>query len=368
MEQPLLAAVRLHELHALRRAARELEVAERLRVHREDGAGGAHLGRHVPDRGAVGQRQAGQARAEELHELAHHPALAQHLGHGQHEVGGGRALGQLALEPEAHHLRDQHRHRLTEHRGLRLDAAHPPAEHAEAVDHRGVGVGAHQRVRERLPVAGLDHAREVLQVDLVADAGVGRHDREVLERRLAPAQERVALAVALELELGVALEGEALGEHVHLDRVVDHELHRHERVDALRIAAELVHGVAHGGEVHDRRNAREVLHQHPGRGVGDLTRGLVRGHPGGEVLDVLSAHALPVLAAQEVLQQHLQRVRAAAPRRSVTGARPGGRSRACPSRPSARCGLRSCRCGTRLQPYRRPSARIAFRRCTTWPA
>ena len=170
-------------------------------------------------------------------------------------------------------------------------------------------VGADQRVRERLAVARLDHAREVLEVHLVADAGVGRHDREVLERRLAPAQERVALAVALELELGVALEGEPLGEHVHLDRVVDHELHRHERVDALRIAAQLVHRVAHGGQVHDRRNAREVLHQHPGRGVGDLTRGLVRGHPGGEVLDVLSGHALPVLAAQQVLQQHLQRVR-----------------------------------------------------------
>src|SRR3712207_7006715 len=35
---------------------------------------------------------------------------------------------------------------------------------------------------------------------------VRRHDAEVLERALAPAQERVALLVALELALGVALE------------------------------------------------------------------------------------------------------------------------------------------------------------------
>ena len=53
----------------------------------------------------------------------------------------------------------------------------------------------------------LEHdAREVLEVDLVDDPRVRRHDLEALERRLAPAQERVALAVALELLLGVDAE------------------------------------------------------------------------------------------------------------------------------------------------------------------
>ena len=134
--------------------------------------------------------------------------------------------GSSPVEPEADDLRDQHRDRLAEHRGLGLDAADAPAEHAEAVDHRGVRVGADERVGERLAVARLDHARQVLEVDLVADAGVRRHDAEVVERGLAPAQEGVALAVALELELGVALEREPLGEHVDLDRVVDHQLDR----------------------------------------------------------------------------------------------------------------------------------------------
>ena len=58
------------------------------------------------------------------------------------------------------------------------------------------------------------------------DPGVGRHDREVVERALAPAQERVALLVALELALGVDAEGVARAERVDLDRVVDHELGR----------------------------------------------------------------------------------------------------------------------------------------------
>ena len=45
-----------------------------------------------------------------------------------------------------------------------------------------------------------DDRGEVLEVHLVHDAGVGRDDAEVAERLLAPAQERVALAVALVLD------------------------------------------------------------------------------------------------------------------------------------------------------------------------
>ena len=51
-----------------------------------------------------------------------------------------------------------------------------------------------------------DDARQVLEVHLVDDAGVGRHDAEVGERVLPPAEKRVALPVARELELRVQLE------------------------------------------------------------------------------------------------------------------------------------------------------------------
>ena len=71
-------------------------------------------------------------------------------------------------------------------------------------------VGADERVgiRERAVgrVVRHDDAREVLEVHLVDDAGVGRDDAEVAEGVLSPAQERVALLVARELELGVQLE------------------------------------------------------------------------------------------------------------------------------------------------------------------
>jgi hypothetical protein len=83
---------------------------------------------------------------EELDELADHARLAQHLGHGQHQIGRGRSLAQLAVQPEADHLRDQHRQRLSQHRRLGLDAADTPAEHAQPVDHRRMRVGSDQRV------------------------------------------------------------------------------------------------------------------------------------------------------------------------------------------------------------------------------
>src|SRR6478672_10976036 len=50
----------------------------------------------------------------------------------------------------------------------------------------GQASGARRLAREH-------DTRQVLDVDLVHDAGVGRHDGEVVERPLAPAQEGVAL-------------------------------------------------------------------------------------------------------------------------------------------------------------------------------
>ena len=113
--------------------------------------------------------------------------------------------GSLPLRRTPTTCGNQHRDGLAEHGGLGLDSAHAPAEHAQAVDHGGVRVGSDQRVRigsllAALARAGENYARQELQVDLVADAGVGRNDRQVLERLLSPAQEGVALAVALELQ------------------------------------------------------------------------------------------------------------------------------------------------------------------------
>ena len=202
----LFLGVRLDQRQLLLAAAGHPQVVDGDLVDREDRCGGAEFGAHVAQRGAVGQRHLGDTLAVELDELADHAVLAQHLGDGEHHVGGGHAGLALAGQLEPDDAGDQHRHRLAQHRGLGLDAADAPAQHAEAVLHRGVAVGAHAGVGVGHPVALHHDARQVLDVDLVHDAGARRHHLEVVEGALAPAQELVALAVALVLDLDVALE------------------------------------------------------------------------------------------------------------------------------------------------------------------
>ena len=80
-----------------------------------------------------------------------------------------------------------------------------PAEHAETVDHRRVRIGADQRIWIEGAAAVPHHLGQVLEIDLVNDAGGGGDNPEVVECGLAPLQEFVALVVALELQLAVDL-------------------------------------------------------------------------------------------------------------------------------------------------------------------
>src|SRR6185295_12954105 len=122
----------------------------------------------------------------------------------------------------------------TQHAGLGLDAAHAPAHDADAVDHRRVRVGAEHGVREPDAVLLPYAAREIFHVDLVNDAVAGRHHAHGLERTLGPFHERVALRVALELDLLIALHRVWRVVHVDLDRVVHYNVHRHQRLDLVR--------------------------------------------------------------------------------------------------------------------------------------
>ncbi len=232
---------------------------------------------------------------------------AQALRDRQHEVSGGDTWRQRADELDADDTRQQHRDRLAEHGGFRLDAADTPRNHAEAVHHRRVRVGTHERVgiREARRVAE-DDLREVLEVHLVADAAIRREHAQRLERLLGPTQERVALAVALELELRVP--GERVGDsgEVGDDRVIDHEIDGNARFDAARVAAEPCDGVAHGGEIGDRGHTGEVLHE-DARGhelelaPSDFLGGAIAV---GERADVVGGDGRAVLTTEQVLEQH----------------------------------------------------------------
>ena len=312
-EQALLFRVGVDQLHVTFVAPRQTQVVERHLVDRTDRNRRPVLRRHVAERRAIRNRQELQSRPVEFHELADDPELAEPLRDREHEIGRRRALGQPIGEAEADHFRDEHRDRLAQHRGLGLDAADAPADDAKTVDHRGVRVGADERVRVgEGAAAGFlleDHAREVLEVDLVHDACVGRHHAEVLERLLPPPQERVSLLVAAELERGVEVGAVDLAVVIDLHRVVDDELDRLQRVDLPRIASETHDAVPHRGEIDDRRHAGKVLQQHTGGRERDL--GLVAGlHvPPGQRLDIVRIDEPRVLAAQQVLEEDLEGVR-----------------------------------------------------------
>ena len=165
------------------------------------------------------------------------------------------------------------------------------------------------RQHAAVPLLAADDAREVLDVDLVHDAGFRRHDAEVVERGLAPAEERVALAVAVVLELGVQLQRVGRAEVIHLHRVIDDELHGLQRVDLLRVAAERDDAVAHRGEIHDAGHAREVLQQDARGHERDFLLPRRRDVPARQRAHVVGLHEPAIFAAQQVLEQDLQRVR-----------------------------------------------------------
>jgi hypothetical protein len=206
---------------------------------------------------------------------------------------------------------------LAEHRGFGFDTADAPREHAETVDHRRVRIGAHAAIGIRLARALFAQARaartehdprQELDVDLMHDARIGRHGTEIIECGLAPFEERVAFAVAIEFESRVFGQRVARTEAVDLDRVIDHELDRLQRVDRFRVAAEGRHRVAHGGQIDHRRDAREILQQDAARPVRDLARAGRSRRPACERGDVVARDAAAVFEAQQILEQNLDAI------------------------------------------------------------
>ncbi len=204
--------------------------------------------------------------------------------------------------------------RLAEHRRFSFDAADAPAENGQAVDHRRVAVGADERIRISDGRAvghlvGPDGLGEIFEVDLVADAGAGRHDAEVLEGALAPLQEVVALAVAGVFQRDVVGEGFRRAKLVDDDRVVDDEIDRNERIDLGRIAAEFRHAIAHCGEIDNGWDAGEVLHQHACGAEADFFFGFALVvEPFGHGHDVGLIDRAVVLVAKEVFEENLHRI------------------------------------------------------------
>jgi hypothetical protein len=143
----------------------------------------------------------------------------------------------------------------------------------------------------------------------VNDAGVGWNHLEIVERALSPAQERIPLTVAGELQLRIERKRVGATEVVDLDRVVDDQLDGLQRVDAVGIPSERNDRVAHRSEIDDAGDAGEVLQEDARRHERDFLVRRGRRIPVRQRGDVVCFDEGVVFAAQQVLEQDLHRVR-----------------------------------------------------------
>ena len=114
-------------------------------------------------------------------------------------------------------------------------------------------------------------------------------DAEMLKGILSPAQEFIALTVALKLEFGVALKSFRGREEIDLNGVVDDQIDWHLRVYPGWITTEAGERRAHGGQIYDRRDAGEVLHDHTCRLEGYIRTAFALRLPGSQILDILTS-------------------------------------------------------------------------------
>lgn len=271
-------------------------------VHGEEAHGGAVFRGHVRYGGAVRQREAAAPSPKNSTNLPTTPLALQHLGDMERQVRGGHSFTEFPRHVDAHYFRHQEGDRLAEHAGFRFNAAHAPAHDADAVDHRGVGIRPYQGVREINAVLFHDALRQVFQIHLVDNAHGRGHYGKGLESLLAPFEEFVAFRIALELDVQVLFQGVRAACPVYLDGVVHHQVHGNQRFNDGSVFSQSGHGGAHGGQVHQQRNARQVLEDDAGHRKRDFIGTGIFGVPGGQVVHILFRYLQAVAIAEQGFQ------------------------------------------------------------------
>ena len=89
-------------------------------------------------------------------------------------------------------------------------------------------------------------AGQVLNVDLVHDSSARRYNLEVVKSSLSPAQELVALCIALVFKLNISLGRVSGSGYIDDHRVVNNHLGRSQWVDLLWVATKCHNCLAHG--------------------------------------------------------------------------------------------------------------------------
>ena len=237
--------------------------------------------------------------------------LPQNLGDGEGKVGGGGRGWKLTCEVEADDFGCKEGQGLAEHSGFGFDSAHAPTDDPKAIDHGGVRVGTNKGVGvcEKRAIGlflGEDAPSEVLQVNLVDDADSWGDHSESFEGLLTPFEELVAFAVPFEFILHIQHEGLLGAVDINLDGVIDHEINGNEGFDEFGIFFESSDGIAHGGEINQKRHACKILQDDTGNGEGNLFGGGLLGIPAGEIFHIPWARGKAVAMSENGFQNDAQ--------------------------------------------------------------
>ena len=88
--------------------------------------------------------------------------------------------------------------------------------------------------------------------------------------------------------------------------MIDHQIHRHQRLDDLGVLAETGDGRAHRRQVHQQGYAGEVLQDDPGHDKRDLFGALLSGLPLSQGAHMAVGHSPVVAIAHHRFQHHPQ--------------------------------------------------------------
>ena len=138
------------------------------------------------------------------------------------------------------------------------------------------------------------------------DASVGRHNGEISEGGLPPAQERVTFFIAREFKFGIELERLRRPEFIDLHRVVDNQFSWLKRIDQRGVARKALHGITHRSQVNYCRHSSEVLQQNPTGREGDFLLRLRFAVPCRQSPNVVVGDVTVILGAQQIFQKNAE--------------------------------------------------------------
>src|SRR6266508_4196036 len=303
-KQSLRLVIAAHSIDMFFRATSGFEIHASLFINRKESHRRPIFRRHIGDRGAIRYGQAGGAITMKLNKLSDHLRLAQHLGNSKHKIGRRNAFAQTACHMHTNNVRCQKVNRLTQHCGLGFDAADAPTHNSQTIDHRGVRVRTHQRVRivEAISFPGV--LCEKFKVDLMTDSDARRNHSEAIKGLCSPFQKLVTRVVALKLHLHVFPQRVFGACEVNLDGMIDYEINWNQRLDDLGIFMQTRNRGTHRCKIHKQGYASKVLEQHARYDKRHFLCSLSVGPPVGQRSHIVFRYFLAIAIAQNGFQNN----------------------------------------------------------------